>query len=254
MNTDVAAWIWSTQLQAEAQLGAVEDCFAAVEDNNLEPLSTPLELSRLNRRLLRDRYLSHHSYSPFILALTTPEPAAASSTPPCAQRCAPLGDRSFEQMRVETRTASSPVATQNNSAGGGLSSTRIFTLSPCPQTWASTPGGIAKGWTVDQTALRLGAYGPALVDAGGDMRATASINGECCRRAGSVPSDQRSAGFAHTMTPSPPAASASGKLAAQWTHLHHLIDPRTQQPAEICTASPCWPQPPSKLKSPPKSP
>src|SRR5207245_1441448 len=30
-------------------------------------------------------------------------------------------------------------------------------------------GGVAKGWAADEAASRLGEYGPALVDAGGDV-------------------------------------------------------------------------------------
>jgi signal transduction histidine kinase len=38
-------------------------------------------------------------------------------------------------------------------------------------------GGIGKGWIVDQVAQKLAPWGAALVDAGGDMRATAPPDG-----------------------------------------------------------------------------
>jgi thiamine biosynthesis lipoprotein len=39
-------------------------------------------------------------------------------------------------------------------------------------------GGIAKGWTAQQAALLAGQYGPCLVDAGGDLAASAPPHGQ----------------------------------------------------------------------------
>ncbi|MCB0112838.1 MAG: FAD:protein FMN transferase [Caldilineaceae bacterium] len=235
MNTDVAAWIWSTQLQAEAQLGAVEDCFAAVEDN-LSRFRPHSELSRLNAAAGKGPVpVSSQLFTLLSLALDHARASGGIFDPTVLNAMQRAGyDRSFEQVTAEGATTSSPVAKQDN---GGW---RRVVLDPrshtvtLPADMGIDLGGIAKGWTVDQTALRLGAYGPALVDAGGDMRATASINGECWPVAVQDPFHPTKDLLVLRIANDAVATSSIGKRRWQRNGrtYHHLIDPRTQQPAE----------------------
>ncbi|MBV9791375.1 MAG: FAD:protein FMN transferase [Chloroflexi bacterium] len=95
-------------------------------------------------------------------------------------------------------------------------------------------GGSAKGWAADQAVHRLAAFGPALVDAGGDI----AVSG---------PQSDGSPWPIGVADPHSPdeqldllllrhgGVATSGRDYRRWRHngtwRHHLIDPRTQQPA-----------------------
>lgn len=88
-------------------------------------------------------------------------------------------------------------------------------------------GGVAKGWLADRAAGRLSREGPALIDMGGDLRATG-------RRPWGV-------GVEHPLRPGhilvrlelrEGALATSSVARRRWgENLHHLIDPRTGEPA-----------------------
>ena len=96
-------------------------------------------------------------------------------------------------------------------------------------------GGIAKGWAADRAARELGQYGPALIDAGGDI----AISGP---RADGSPWP---IGVLNPFRPDQPfetlkvaqgGVATSGKDYRRWLRdgkmQHHLIDPRTGLPAQ----------------------
>jgi len=91
-------------------------------------------------------------------------------------------------------------------------------------------GGVAKGWAAHQAMLRLAAYGPALVDASGDIAISAGL---------------WSVGVADPFQPEEDlelvwvrrnGVATSGRDYRRWKKngawQHHLIDPRTALPAE----------------------
>ncbi len=103
-------------------------------------------------------------------------------------------------------------------------------------------GGIAKGWAADRTAAILGARGPALVDAGGDI----SVSGP---RADGSPWP---IGVGNPFAPSETlllialtagGVATSGRDYRRWIQSgklrHHIIDPRTGEPAatDVLTAT-----------------
>lgn len=96
-------------------------------------------------------------------------------------------------------------------------------------------GGVAKGWAAQQTMKRLEHYGPALVDAGGDIAVSGS------QRDGSP----WPIGVADPLHPGENLAvlqvgrrgvATSGRDYRRWKldggWQHHIIDPRTGKPAE----------------------
>ncbi len=96
-------------------------------------------------------------------------------------------------------------------------------------------GGVAKGWAADEAARRLSAYGPALVDAGGDI----AVSGP---RAGATPWTVGVANpFFNDEELETLLLSRGGGLATSGTDYrrwqrggrwyHHILDPRTGRPA-----------------------
>jgi FAD:protein FMN transferase len=96
-------------------------------------------------------------------------------------------------------------------------------------------GGIVKGWAADRAAKKLGAHGPALIDAGGDV----AVSGP---RADGSPWP---IGVLNPFQPDQPfetlkiergGVATSGKDYRRWLRdgkwQHHLIDPRTGLPAQ----------------------
>ena len=96
-------------------------------------------------------------------------------------------------------------------------------------------GGVAKGWAADVAARRLGRHGPALVDASGDLAASAPPRG---RPGGPIAIEDPS----RAGRPLPllclrrGGVATSGRDHRRWRRggvwQHHILDPRTGRPAE----------------------
>jgi len=97
-------------------------------------------------------------------------------------------------------------------------------------------GGIAKGWIAEQAAMILAEHSTAcLVDAGGDMFMVGLPNGEDSWQIDLE--DPRKADWSLTSLSVPPGAVTTSSVAKRkWIQgeepRHHLIDPRTSEPAE----------------------
>jgi thiamine biosynthesis lipoprotein len=96
-------------------------------------------------------------------------------------------------------------------------------------------GGIAKGWAASQAAALLSRHGPALVDAGGDI----AVSGP--REDGSpwpvgVGNPFAPSELLFTIALSAGGIATSGRDYRKWIQAgrprHHIIDPRTGEPAE----------------------
>lgn len=95
-------------------------------------------------------------------------------------------------------------------------------------------GGIGKGWAAEWVARRLKAYGPCLVDAGGDLVACGVPKGESgwtVQIANPLHDEQNLLPILIYDS----AVTTSGTTYRRWLQngqrRHHLIDPRTGQPA-----------------------
>jgi len=96
-------------------------------------------------------------------------------------------------------------------------------------------GGVAKGWAADQAAQRLAEAGPALVDAGGDI----AVSGPMADRSpwpiaiANPFAPDESLGLLLLVQG---AVATSGRDYRRWmrdgVEHHHIIDPRTGQPAQ----------------------
>jgi len=96
-------------------------------------------------------------------------------------------------------------------------------------------GGVAKGWVAHQTVERLKTNGPALMNAGGDIAISGPrIGNEPWRIGISNPFDPQEDLFMLHLNGG--GVATSGKDRRRWIRgdilQHHVIDPRTGQPAE----------------------
>lgn len=103
-------------------------------------------------------------------------------------------------------------------------------------------GGIAKGWAADHAAQCLSAHGPTLVDAGGDIAVSGPMaNGQPWTIGIANPLDPSSS--LGLLLLSCGGVATSGRDYRRWkvgdTWNHHIIDPRTGQPAvtDVLTAT-----------------
>ncbi|MGN6360574.1 MAG: FAD:protein FMN transferase [Thermomicrobiales bacterium] len=96
-------------------------------------------------------------------------------------------------------------------------------------------GGVAKGWAADRAAQRLGRAGPALIDAGGDIAASAPPRTLPGWPIG-VADPRAPGGQLALLCLTRGGVATSGSDYRRWWRAgrwwHHLIDPRTGLPAE----------------------
>ncbi len=138
-------------------------------------------------------------------------------------------DRSFETMEDRVEDSLQPALVGNWKNITCDPATRTICL---PLNGRLDLGGIAKGWAAGKAAQRLGAYGPALIDAGGDIAITGP------RRDGTpwpIGIAQPNGSILETIMLTSGAVATSGRDYRHWhqgnTPKHHILDPRTGHPA-----------------------
>lgn len=249
MGTEVELRLWhSRETLARRALAQAERLFTQVE-TCLSRFKADSELSRLNRSAGRPFPASPLLFELVELALTWREYTGGIFDPTVLPALLAHGyDRSFEEMagKVAEQAGQRPNK-QPDQDQVGLRPGRFLkpARSQVRLSWAQRSillpvgvgldlGGIAKGWTVQQAAQQLGQYGPALVDAGGDIACVGAPPTGSAWLVGVAHPHQPGADIA-TLTLSNEAVATSSLVKRQWQHqgqpAHHLIDPRTGAPA-----------------------
>ncbi len=181
MNTDVAAWLWAEPGPSDIWLPEVEAFFAEVEAE-LSRFRPDSGLSRLNASAgLGPQKVSALLAEVLGLALDAQQHTNGIFDPAILAALVAAGyDRSFELLGVSDAHDLSAAGRLGGAplSRSGIELNRVQGTVTLPQGVQIDLGGIAKGWTVDRAATLLGAWGPALVDAGGDIRSTAAPGGE----------------------------------------------------------------------------
>lgn len=233
MNTDVAAWLWSDSPLAGVRLRAVERFFAQVEAE-LSRFRPHSGLSRLNAAAGRGpQPVSPLLLEVLALALEAARASGGVFDPTVLHALQATGyDRSFEQIAADdSDTPHEPGIPARSGWQQVLLDAANGTVA-LPAGVGVDLGGIAKGWAVDQAARQLGQWGPALVDAGGDIRSIGAP-GEPWPVAVQDPFDERRDLAVVGLAGNAVATSSSG--GRRWQRsgqtMHHLIDPRTGQPS-----------------------
>jgi thiamine biosynthesis lipoprotein len=238
MNTEVAAWLWSDIGHAAVWLREVEAFFGEVEAE-LSRFRPDSGLSRLNAAVGRGpQPISELLETVLSLALKAAEESNGLFDPTVLHALRQAGyDRSFELLAgLPAQDAGQPVSP----GGGATVNWRAVELNPILGTAALPPGlgldlgGIAKGWAVDRAAEMLGAWGAAMVDAGGDIRVSAAAGGEPWPIGIQNPFDPARDLGVIALDGGAVVTSTVGRRRWQRDQqtMHHLIDPRTGKPSQ----------------------
>lgn len=225
MGTDVGLWLWHNNPQtAHAALLQAEQFFNQTEAR-LSRFLLDSELSQLNRSNGRPFNASPLLFNLVRNALDWRAKTNGIFDPTILNALIAQGyDRSFEQI---TGQGIRPPINFHPGQVELEPKKRAITL---PQGVGLDLGGIAKGWAVQQTTQQLGQYGPALVDAGGDIAATTLPPAEPFWMV-ELADPYTTAKSIAALLLNGRAVATSAQTGRRWTHegrpAHHLIDPRT---------------------------
>ncbi len=225
--------------RADIWLNSVPSWFEAWEQS-LSRFRRDSELSQLNRLSGSPQRISLTLWKVLQEARQAERISGGLVTPLLLNALESAGyDTSFEELVPSVDGGSNPIAAQTHlqismriADINCSASTRELCL---PAGSRLDFGGIAKGWAAHQAMKRLSVYGPALVDAGGDI----AISGS--RRDGSlwpvaVADPLKQKDHLGILLLGKNGVATSGKDYRRWQQnsrwQHHIIDPRTGLPAE----------------------
>jgi thiamine biosynthesis lipoprotein len=238
MGTQIDLWVEADPPDAQAAFAEAEGCFRDAEAalSRFDPSS---ELSHLNARAGQWVPVSRLLWDVLLLALDYAAESDGIFDPTVLGALKAAGyDRSFTQIG----SGGQAVGAQSHAPTGGWREIEVDSTGRAvwlPPGVGLDFGGIAKGYTAGWAARWLSVWGPGLVDAGGDLVAgdpphgkpgwpvtilTPRIDGQVSDTAlASLPLDNAAlatSGIDHRFW------LVDGKPA------HHIIDPRTGQPAD----------------------
>ncbi len=241
LGTDVALWLWnSSEQRAWSALLAAESFFAQTEAR-LSRFRPDSELSRLNRAAGRPFVASQVLFDLVAEALDWRDRTGGIFDPAVLNALIASGyDRTFEA--IGAGDGGTGGAGEDACGPRGVDSSGIV-LGPgrqilLPEGVGIDLGGIAKGWTIQQAAHRLGMWGPCLVDAGGDIACVGKPPGEPWVVTVADPrvEDEYKDEDIAVVSLSNAAVATSNRIYRSWRQgnqaAHHLIDPRTGAPAD----------------------
>jgi thiamine biosynthesis lipoprotein len=217
---------------AEHRLGRVPAWFETWEAR-LSRFRPESELSRLNARAGEAVAVSPILWAVVRESLLAAEISGGIVTPTILPALEAAGyDRSFADLDRDAFEAASPPGPAADWRSIRLESKgRRIHLPPGARL---DLGGIGKGWAADRTAARLRPYGPALVEAGGDIAVSGPRRGGQAWRIAVADPRQPDEDLAQLAVASGGVAT-SGKDFRRWRRggawQHHLIDPRTGRPS-----------------------
>jgi len=234
MGSRMLALLDSTSSEAEEALRRVPAWFEEWEQT-LSRFRPGNELDRLNRSNGLPLAVSKTLWEVFQAARTAEQFTGGLVTPTVLDALVGVGyDRSFEGIPcMQTgHSYASPVLSDLSGIVVWDVPTRSLVL---PDSVHLDLGGIAKGWAADQAVRRLSLYGPALVNAGGDIAISGSLSDGQAWPIGIDDPFQADTHF-ETLKLTRSGVATSGKDYHRWLKdgvwQHHIIDPRTGLPAD----------------------
>ena len=237
MGSQFQAWV-ETDADGAAILAQVPAWVEAYEDR-LSRFRPHSELMQLNARAGEWVAVSDDLLDVILAALDAARLTGGLYNPLVLPALLAAGyDRTFEDLAAEAEADDADVPPVADWTRIDVDLTRSEVRLP-----AGTQidlGGIAKGWTAERIADRLEAYGPCMVDAGGDLVARGKPTGyPGWPVAVAEPGQQTADDPAQSLlmvSLKDKAIATSGTDYHRWTRggtlRHHIIDPRTARPAE----------------------
>jgi thiamine biosynthesis lipoprotein len=232
MNTAIE--LFAMDPRSSVHLTAAEQVFHDVEQR-FSRFRDDSELSRLNARRDTRVVISREMFDLLSLALSLHAITERVFEPAVLPRIEAAGyDRSFELVARDGAATTQAEPQERRSIGDVRLEATSLTFEAPPGLRLDL-GGIGKGYTVDRTAAQLAPIGDFLVNAGGDMFASGTgPGGDGWLASVANPFDfEEDLSVLHlrnealaTSTTSMRTWKRGGKI------LHHLIDPRTGEPAE----------------------
>lgn len=235
MGTEVGLCLWHVNEPLAHQALHRTERFFAQTEARLSRFKSDSELSRLNRAAGRPFMVSSLLFKLVESALNWRERTGGIFDPTILQALIAHGyDRSFEAMAQKTTGQADPTPL-GRPVEGHVKLNRAQRSITMPAGVGIDLGGIAKGWTVQQAVQRLGRFGPALVDAGGDIAVIGTPPDGSPWLIGLADPNNPDVDLA-TLTLIDEAVATSSLAKRRWEHqgqmAHHLIDPRTGAPAK----------------------
>lgn len=242
MNTDVTLELYTRQ---RALLTYVEHMFASFE-RRLSRFDPNSELSRLNRCAGSACQVSAELFAALEMALRAAQMTNGLYDPTILPALTAAGyDRTFEALadKASYEWLAEAEAPENGAeqswtpVASPLASVRLDRL---PLTVTRPPavqfdlGGMGKGWTVDRAADLLYTEGPFLLNAGGDLYAhgyPGNEEGWLVELTHPLLPEQWFARVALANRALATSTIAKRRWRKHGQIMHHLIDPRTGQPA-----------------------
>ena len=239
MGSQISIWLeLDTEDLAQTALRQAEQMFIAAE-RRLTRFTSDSELSRLNAQPERWTCVSNLTWDVINHALSLAQETQGLYDPTLLNALEVAGyDRSFEQLALTNLTRAGHPQLY---LGGRWSEIRLAPKQHAlrlPAGLRLDLGGIGKGYTAQQVVNFLSQWGPCLVDAGGDLTAGDAPSGWPGWAVGvaepwSDPDQTRGQLFQLWLANA--TLATSGIDYRRWQKngqiAHHLIDPRTGQPA-----------------------
>jgi thiamine biosynthesis lipoprotein len=241
MGCQITAWVDSDSIDAVRALGQVPDWFETWEQS-LSRFRDDSELCRVNRLPDELQSVSETFWQVMQTAREMEEISEGLVTPVILDALETAG---YTQDFAMEMVASSPSLVPGNLQKPNLFDIEFFPdnrLIRLPAGLRMDFGGVAKGWAAHQTMLRLSEYGPAMVNAGGDISISGPKSDGNPWQVGIIDPLQPEMDLVRLSLRSGGLAT-SGKDYRKWVQngvlRHHIIDPRTGEPAmtDVLTAS-----------------
>lgn len=233
MNTDIYIWLYSAAENSNEILQDVNSLFASM-DRRLSRFNPRSELSQLNNAS-GSFVASPTLFDAVEVAIWAAEITGGLFDPTILPDLEQAGyARSFETVARTGPLLSFPLQARPGRFRDIILNRARSTIHKSADIKVDL-GGIGKGWTADRAADRLLGLGPFLVNAGGDLYAYGVPPGEAGWRI-VLPHPLDDDLHLATLRVANRAVATSSITRRQWQRgrrrLHHLIDPRTAQPAE----------------------
>ena len=234
MGCRMLAMVESSFPEAPELLAQVPNWFEGWEQA-LSRFREDSELNHLNRSAGWPVQVSQTLWDVFETALEAEQASNGLVTAAVLEAMVHAGyDRSFELMPSEIPPAQ--ITTWNKVSSLAEVSTSQSERTIClPVDMRLDFGGVAKGWAAEQAAKRLSKFGPALVSAGGDIAISAGLPDTGLWPV-TIDDPFRPGEILTALGLGACGVASSGtdyrrwKQGGRWNH--HIIDPRTGQPAQ----------------------